>query len=77
MILIYTKSTCPYCDRAKEVLKGANLPYKEIAVGHEITSEEYRQLFPGHTTVPGIVVDGIFIGGYSQLEQYLIDKFSS
>jgi len=31
-ILIYTKSTCPYCDAAKALLRQKNAPFEEIGV---------------------------------------------
>jgi glutaredoxin len=48
---------------AKERLK----EYKEIVVGKDISSEEYRDMVPGFTTVPAIWKDNIFIGGYEDL----------
>lgn len=70
-MIIFTKPDCPYCVKAKELLNSHGLFYEEKVVGVDISSEEYRNMMPGFTTVPGIYDRGWFIGGYSELVQYL------
>jgi glutaredoxin len=69
-MLIYSKPDCPYCVKAKELLDSRGIFYEEKIVGVDISSEEYKDLIPGHTTVPGIYIDGCFLGGYTQLVSY-------
>ena len=70
IIEIYTKSTCPYCHRAKELLLKKSIKFQE----HDLTqSPELRNLMiertSGLTTVPQIFInneylsdcDGLFI----------------
>ncbi|NDD84091.1 glutaredoxin [bacterium] len=71
-MIIYSKPNCPYCVAAKNLLKQHNIEYLEITVDQDISSEEYRQLF-SWPTVPGIKADGVFIGGYLELVNYLVE----
>lgn len=67
-ILIYTKNWCGYCSAAKELLRRLELPFTEIDVTHD--AERYREMLQrsdGRATVPQIFVDGIGIGGYTDL----------
>lgn len=68
---IYSKPDCPYCVKAKELLNSKEIAYEELIVGVDIPADEYRNMIPGHTTVPGIYIDNCFIGGYTQLVDYL------
>lgn len=65
MFIIYTKPDCPFCVKAKLLLKDHTI--KEIVVGEDISSEDYKDLMPGFTTVPGIWKGSVFIGGYEDL----------
>jgi len=74
-IVIYTTSSCPFCQRAKALLASRGLAYKEIAVGAEGACPEdgtcidVDQLvrLTGRRSVPQVVVDGVAIGGYQEL----------
>ena len=68
---IYSKPDCPHCDKAKELLNSKSLSYEEVVVGEDIPREEYLDMIPGFTTVPGIWYQGVFIGGYSELQSFL------
>ena len=66
-IQIYTKSYCPYCDRAKSLFKQKGVSYEEISV--EGNDELYTQLKQktGMMTVPQIFINDELIGGYTDL----------
>ncbi len=66
-VLIYTKSYCPYCDRAKALLKRKGASYEEISVeGDEKIYTELKQK-TGLMTVPQIFINDELIGGYTDL----------
>ena len=78
MYTVYSKPDCPWCVKAKSLFAEMGVEYREIEVGKEVTSDMYRRMVPGWTTVPGIWHDNTFIGGYTELlaffgEKYLID----
>lgn len=67
-VKIYTKTTCPYCIRAKELLDSKGVEYKEIVTdGNTQLREEAKELSGGKTTVPQIFIDGVSVGGCDEL----------
>lgn len=67
-ILIYTRDWCGYCSAAKELLGRLGLPFTEVDVSHD--EPRYREMLQrsdGRYTVPQIFVDGVGIGGYTDL----------
>ena len=67
-VTLYTTKTCPFCRASKSILKGNNIPFKEI----DVTDDPYLQvdLFhkTGYETVPLIFFGEKFVGGYNQLK---------
>ncbi len=76
-VLIYTKSFCPYCDRAKALLARKGATYEEISV--ESDEKVYTELKErtGLMTVPQIFINDELVGGYTDLaaldQQGLLD----
>ena len=64
---IYTLKGCPWCEKAKELLKNKGFSYNEIVCNDR--KSEINEKFNGHVTYPKIVRNGKFIGGYSDLEK--------
>ena len=65
---IYTKMTCPYCHRAKALLKQKGIEPDEIAV--DFGGDRKREMIEragGRTTVPQIFIDGKHVGGCDDL----------
>lgn len=78
-IEIYTTQTCPYCMKAKKLLTSLGLNYEEHDVENsfnemcQILSQKYNK--PGIATVPQIIINGNYVGGYDNLEElYKSDK---
>ncbi|MGO9546034.1 MAG: glutaredoxin 3 [Rhodomicrobium sp.] len=66
-VTIYTTPTCPYCVRAKGLLKYKGVAFEEIDVSR---SPELRQAMierSGGYTVPQILIGGRPIGGCDDL----------
>jgi len=65
---IYTKMFCPYCARAKSLLKKKGAAFEEfdITLGGPLRDEMLARA-PGHRTVPQIFIDGTHIGGSDEL----------
>ena len=67
---IYTTPFCPYCHRAKSVLKKKDVRYVEIDVMMSPGKRgEMRERAGGINTVPQIFVDGNHIGGSDELHE--------
>ena len=65
---IYTKTFCPYCWRAKQLLDSKGVDYVEIAVdgGGEVR-QQMIQRAKGRTTVPQIFISERHVGGCDDL----------
>lgn len=65
---IYTTQVCPYCVRAKDLLKRKGVTPTEIRVD---TGDAARDLMleraHGRRTVPQIFIDGVHVGGCDDL----------
>lgn len=73
-VVIYTTKTCPYCKMAKELLTQKGIKYEERII--EFGSEELINLVKQtkQRTVPQIFFGEEFIGGYDDLQAYLVGK---
>ena len=68
-IIIYSKQVCPYCVRAKALLKRKNAEFSEIMIVDEETRDEMIKKSGGRMTVPQIFIDDFHVGGYDDLEK--------
>lgn len=71
-IEVYTTAICPYCDRAKQLLKSKNAPYIEIRVDQDDKKREEMMTRSQRRTVPQIFIDDKHIGGCDDL--YALEK---
>ena len=69
-VSLFTKVGCPFCARAKTMLKERGIDYQEIVVGKDATPYSLRAV-TGATTVPQVFIDGKLIGGSEALTAYL------
>lgn len=69
-VSLFAKVGCPFCARAKEMLKEHGIDYEEIVLGKNITTRSLKA-FTGATTVPQVFIDGQLIGGSEALAEYL------
>jgi glutaredoxin 3 len=69
--IIWSTLTCSYCKLAKEELIKQDIEYEERILGAEWTKEQLQKMVPNARTVPQIFLDGIYIGGYNDLKEYL------
>ena len=77
MIQLYTKENCPYCLKAKQLLKTMNMEFTEEKLDVDFTREILLEKFPTARSYPVIVVDGFYIGGYSQLSEMISSQSDS
>lgn len=68
-ITIFTKPSCSFCKKAKEILKEKGLHFEEIVLGRDATMTSVRGV-SGQSTAPQIFIDGEYIGGKENLEKY-------
>jgi glutaredoxin 3 len=66
-IQMYTTKWCGYCVRAKTLLEGKGIEYKEILLDEDPAFRQTLHELTGGWTVPQIVIDGEPIGGFTEL----------
>lgn len=71
-ITIYSTSYCPYCVRAKDLLKRKGQEYTEINAEDDAVREEMIVKAGGRRTVPQIFINETHVGGFDDL--YALDK---
>jgi glutaredoxin 3 len=66
-VTIYSKTYCPYCDRAKSLLASKGVAFEEINL--EGKPDEMQALVKqtGMRTVPQIFINGKLVGGFTDL----------
>ncbi len=69
-VSLFAKIGCPFCARAKAMLKEHGMDYEEIVVGQDATMHSLKAV-TGATTVPQVFIDGKLIGGSEELAAYL------
>ncbi len=66
-VKIYSKSYCPFCERAIQLFKDKNIEFEII----DVTEDEERMMNLSHKTncdtVPQIFIEDEFIGGCDEL----------
>lgn len=66
---LYTTSSCPFCVRAKSLLKSKGIPFVEIDVTDDAElRQKMVELSGGRRTVPEIFINGKIVGGYDELK---------
>ena len=73
-VKIYSTGTCPFCDKAKTLLKKWEIPFDEVRIDQDDAGLLEMQNVTNHArTVPQIVIDGKAIGGLDDLTELHMD----
>ena len=65
---VYTTAWCPYCVRAKALLRSKGVEFTEIDVSDDDElREKMTELAGGRRTVPEIFINERIVGGYDEL----------
>jgi len=66
-VTIYTKSWCPYCHAAKELLSRKGVAFEEIDVADPQLQAAMAKRSGGRSTVPQIFIGETHVGGCDDL----------
>ena len=72
MYTILGADYCPWCNKARQILEFKKIPFKYLDINREIYYKEF--LIPGvmqHKTIPKIIYNNKFIGGFDDLLKHL------
>ena len=71
-VTVYSGPACPYCDKAKALLKKKNVSFEEFNVKADVVKlEEMLERSGGRKTIPQIFIDDKHVGGCDDL--YALD----
>lgn len=66
-VVIYTTRFCPYCIRARRLLKKKGIEFEEVRVGSDNELWEKMEELSGRNTVPQIFINNQPVGGYDDI----------
>ena len=66
-VTMYTARFCPYCLRARSLLKKKGIDYEEISVGGDNSLWDEMEKLSNRNTVPQIFINGQSVGGYDDI----------
>ena len=66
-VVIYSKTYCPFCVRAKSLISGKGVEFEEIMVDSKPELFAELKEKTGMMTVPQIFIDGDHVGGCDDL----------
>jgi GrxC family glutaredoxin len=68
-VVIYTTNYCPFCTRAKALLRTKHIDFEEIDITLDEHLREEVTRLSGRRTVPQIFIDGKFLGGFDDIKE--------
>ena len=71
MIVIYSRSGCPYCEKIKQVMELEELQYVSYELDNDFTKEEFYAKFGEGSTFPQVTLDDIHLGGCQESIQHM------
>ena len=75
MYKIYSKPNCGWCLQAKQLLEMEQLPFDYLTLGTNYNLDELMTLAPNAKSFPQVFKDGVLVGGYSDLVEYLKQEY--
>lgn len=67
-VKMYTTAVCPYCSRAKQILKAKGVEQiEEIRIDTDLAQREHMMQITGRRTVPQIFIGSTHVGGCDDL----------
>ena len=68
-VVIYTTNYCPFCTRAKALLRTKHIDFEEIDITLDEHLREEVTRLSGRRTVPQIFIDGKSLGGFDEIKE--------
>ena len=70
---IYSTTRCVWCDRVVSMLEKYEINVEKIDVSgsKDLLKEMQKAAGEKVTTVPQVIIDGKYIGGFTEVERYL------
>ncbi len=70
---IYGTPRCSWCDRVAKILEDKEVTVEKIDVSgrKDLIKEMQKAAEEKVTTVPQVIIDGKYVGGYTEVERFL------
>ena len=68
-VVMYATCWCPYCERARQLLKRKQVEFTEIDIDKDPALREQMMQRSGRRTVPQIFVGDVHVGGCDDLHE--------
>ena len=75
-VTVFTRQGCPFCVRAKGMLKDAGIDFEELVLNQDYSEMTLRAV-SGVSAVPQVFINGELIGGSAQLEAWMDERTSN
>jgi len=73
-VKIFSTARCPVCEKTKLLLNKWKIPYVEAKVDTDHGAlKEMSEITRGARTVPQIIIDGKWVGSFSELTMLYMD----
>jgi glutaredoxin 3 len=73
-VKVFSTGICPICEKTKNLLKKWGIPYEEARLDQDMEArKEFTLKTNGARMVPQILIDGEWIGGFSELTELHMD----
>jgi len=72
-VAVFTREGCPFCVRAKGLLRDAGIEFEELVLNRDYTDRTLRAVSTDHT-YPQVYVDGKLIGDSDNLAAWLEER---
>jgi glutaredoxin len=71
--IMYGTPKCLWCDRVTKMLNNSEIEVEKIDVSESKENLKLMKAVAGKTTttVPQVVIDGKFVGGYTEVERFI------
>ena len=71
--IVYGTSKCSWCDRVANMLNNSEIEVEKIDVSESKENFQSMKVAAGKsvTTVPQVIIDGKFVGGYTEVERFI------
>lgn len=71
MITVYSKTNCQNCTKSVLLLELKGVVHEVLKLDVDFTQDDVSVLAQGQRSYPLILVDGVKLGGFEQLKEYL------
>ncbi len=67
-VTVYTTDPCPFCARAKGLLKARGVVFEEINLSKDPAGRAELARKTGMMSFPQVIIDGVLVGGFTEVQ---------